>query len=125
MSLFLLCIDILSRMLAKEKHHLNFKGIKITITNPFIAHLLFANDLVIFCRATKEDALCIKGVLDKFSTWSSQFANKEKFTIHFSNCTHPQTKIQIINTLGFKECNHKFNNLGLAFCHLVSGKGTF
>lgn len=63
MSLFLLCIDILSRMLAKEKHHLNFKGIKITITNPFIAHLLFANDLVIFCRATKEEEFLISSLL--------------------------------------------------------------
>lgn len=53
-------IEILSRQLAREDEQNNFKGIKISRTSPSVSHLLFADDLIIFCRATNEDATCIK-----------------------------------------------------------------
>lgn len=123
--LFVLYIEILSRLLAKEEQLSHFKGIKISRTSPSISHLLFADDLVIYCSPTQEDALCIKMVLDKFYNWSSQFANKEKSMIHFSKNTLPHTKLDIINTLHFKECNHKTKHLGLPFCKPVSRKSSF
>lgn len=55
--LFVIYIELPSRMLAREEELNNFKGIKISRTSPFVFHSLFAGDLVIFCRATVEDAL--------------------------------------------------------------------
>lgn len=123
--LFVLYIEILSRMLNNEENLNNFKGIKISRTSPSISHLLFADDLVIFCRASIEDAQCIKRVLNSFSSWTSQHPNNDKSMIHFSSNTDPQTKLDILNSLGFKECNHKSKHLGLPFCHPPSRKASF
>lgn len=58
--LFVLYIEILSRMLNRGEQFGHFKGVKISRTSPSISHLLYLDDLVIFCRATKDDAFCIK-----------------------------------------------------------------
>lgn len=112
-------------MLAKEEQLNHFKGIKISRTSPSISQLLYADDLVIFCRANTDDATCINEVLNKFSVWSSQCANKEKSSIHFSNNTSHQTKLDITNILGFPECNHKTKHLGFSFCKPKSRKMHF
>ncbi|KAL3649275.1 hypothetical protein CASFOL_005678 [Castilleja foliolosa] len=70
----------------------------------------------LFCKATSEDAICIKNVLDQFSSWSSQMPNKDKSQIHFSNNTEHHTKNSILNILGFKDCDHKSKHLGMPFC---------
>lgn len=123
--LFVIYIELLSRMLAKEEQLNHFKGIKISRTSPSISHLLYADDLVIFCRANTDDATCINEVINKFSVWSSQCANKEKSSIHFSNNTSHHTKLDITNILGFPECNHKTKHLGFSFCKPKSRKDAF
>jgi hypothetical protein len=44
----------------------NLKGFKIPRNCPAISHLLFANDLLIFGRASSSKASCIYGFLDKY-----------------------------------------------------------
>ncbi|KAL3628348.1 hypothetical protein CASFOL_027394 [Castilleja foliolosa] len=123
--LFVIYIELLSRLLAREESLNNFKGIKISRTAPSISHLLYADDLVIFCRATLEDALCINRILSSFSSWSSQLPNKEKSQIHFSSNTDFSIRNDIINLLGFKSCDHKSKHLGLYFCKPSSRKEAF
>lgn len=90
-----------------EENQNHFKGIKISRTSPAISHLLYDDDLLIFCRATKEDVESINGSLHKFSLWSSHIANPSKSLIHFSKNTPPQTKIDNLNILNFKDCDDK------------------
>ncbi|KAL3631534.1 hypothetical protein CASFOL_024518 [Castilleja foliolosa] len=90
--------------------------------SPSVSHLLYADDLVIYCRAKTDDALCIKKVLSCFNSWSSQSPNKDKSMIHFSKNTPHSLKADILAILEFKECDHKIKHLGLSFCKPVSKK---
>lgn len=114
--LYVLYFEILSRLLAREEMLNNFKGVKVSRTSPSVSHLLFADDLVIFCRSTIEDASCIKRTLDTISLSSSQLPNNDKSMVHFSSNTLSQTKYNILDILCFKECTHNIKHLGLSFC---------
>ncbi|KAL3625781.1 hypothetical protein CASFOL_030310 [Castilleja foliolosa] len=109
-------------MLDKEEKLGNFRGIKISRSSPSVSHLLYADDLVVFCRAKVEDALCINKVLNGFKNWSSQEPNSDKSMVHFSNNTNGSLKTDILETLGFKECDHKIKHLGMSFCKPHSRK---
>lgn len=49
-----------------------------------VSHLLFADDTLIFCEATREYALEINNNLDKYSISSGQLINIEKSEVVFS-----------------------------------------
>ena len=53
--LFLLCAEGLLAMLKKEESMGNLKGVAVCKGAPRVSHLLFANDSIIFYRASVED----------------------------------------------------------------------
>lgn len=114
--LFVLYTESLSRILAKEEADGGFKGVKISRSAPTFSHLLYADDLILYCRASTNDAISMKRSLDKFSCCSSQFPNPSKSSIHFSKNTKATNKASILNYLNFSECSHKVKHLGLTFC---------
>ncbi|KAL3824228.1 hypothetical protein ACJIZ3_020257 [Penstemon smallii] len=112
--LFIIYGELLSRILNRAEN-----------SSPTISHLLYADDLTIFCRANTMDAQTISDCLDLFNDWSSQKMNKDKSFIHFSVNTYPFLKSDILATLGLKECNHKLKHLGLPFCKPKNRKQAF
>lgn len=83
-ALFILVSELLSRILLKEEANGALKGIKICRKAPSVSHLFFADDLIIFAKASIRDAGTIEKVLAKYSAWSGQKINKNKLLIHFS-----------------------------------------
>jgi hypothetical protein len=61
---------VLSRLLLKEERLGNIKGMKIASSSPAINHLLFADDFLLFGKASFLEAASIKGCLDKYCSWS-------------------------------------------------------
>lgn len=49
--LFLFCMDILSRMTTLASYIRQFQGIRINLHAPFISHLFFADDVMLFFKA--------------------------------------------------------------------------
>lgn len=45
-------------------------GTKISREAPFISHLLFVDDTVIFARATIEEASTVEDIMTTYSRWS-------------------------------------------------------
>ena len=82
--LFILGAEVLSRLLFKEEVAGNIKGLKISRTTPAIHHLLFADDLLIFGKATPKEATYIHSCLKKYCLWSGQSINNGKSSIKFS-----------------------------------------
>lgn len=112
---------MLDRLIIQEHIH----GIKINRGAPSISHQMYADDLVIYCGATAEEASKIKGVMSKFQRWSGLKANTQKSTIHFSKNVHAKLKGEIFNILEFRECNHKSKHLGTPFCKTLKKSGMF
>jgi hypothetical protein len=70
--MFILRSKVLSRLLYREEHLDNIRGLKIAINNPTIHHLLFIDDLLIFGKASLTEACSFKLCLDKYCLWSRQ-----------------------------------------------------
>lgn len=62
--MFLFCVDGLSNLLniAGEEGHIH--GCRVCPDAPEITHLLFADDNFLFFKATREEALQVKGILN-------------------------------------------------------------
>ncbi|KAG8388292.1 hypothetical protein BUALT_Bualt02G0110400 [Buddleja alternifolia] len=97
--LFILYVELLSRMINRAESEGKIHGIIVARTAPVVSHLLYADDLNIFCRATKEEATEIKGILQMFESWSSQRANSSKSFIHFSRNTSENLKHKLLRKL--------------------------
>ena len=85
--LFLLGQEILSRMLDHELRQKSISGIRTGRSGPIITHVMYANDIILFSKASKKDATSIARTLDKYCLWSGQQVNKEKSGILFSKHT--------------------------------------
>jgi hypothetical protein len=97
--LFILGSKVLSRLLFKEERLGNIRGMKIARSSPTIYHLLFADDLLIFGKATLLEANSIKSCLNKCCSWFGQSINSCKSSIRFSKNTNTTTRSSILNIL--------------------------
>ena len=90
------------------------KGLSISRNNPQLIHLLFADDSLLFCRATIEEFRKIMEILEIYEEGSGQKVNKKKKTaIFFSKSTPEGTKDEIKEALSLQEIVHYDKYLGL------------
>ena len=63
------------------------KGIRVGIHAPWISHLLFADDCIVFSEASRRGANRLQLILDTYHRGSGQLVNKDKSAVFFSkNC---------------------------------------
>jgi hypothetical protein len=60
----------------------SLKGIRIG-RSVFLSHLLFVNDILLFCDGSRRDAMKLKEILDLYCTATGKFMNLRKSTISF------------------------------------------
>jgi hypothetical protein len=111
--LFILGTEVLSRLLLRQESQGLLSGIKIARNFSPISHLLFADDLILFTKATSSQANSLKVVLDQFCTWSGQAINPSKSFIHFSRNTDSSVIHNICGILPFKRALSSAKYLGL------------
>ena len=106
--LFLLCVDGFTSLLEGHIH-----GVSICRRALIISNLLFADDSLLFCRATCNEAEAIADILQVYAKASSQSINLEKSLVYFSSNTQSDKKVEIMETLGVKEVERFESYLGL------------
>ena len=82
--LFLLIIEVLSQILKKTEEGDLIQGFHvgpITSTGIHISHLLFADDIILFCNASREQLLSIRLALTCFQAFTSLKVNVGKSEI--------------------------------------------
>jgi hypothetical protein len=82
--LFLLAAEGLLCLLNARNQSSALNGIKVAPSALMVNHLLFADDSLLFFRATRENAKEIKEVLHLYCQASGQMVNMEKSSIHFA-----------------------------------------
>lgn len=82
--LFILGQEILSRILDHEFCWKNINGVKASIGGPTITHVMYADDIILFSKATRNDAANIIKCIEKYCSWSGQEINWNKSGIFFS-----------------------------------------
>nr|XP_048324655.1 uncharacterized protein LOC125421001 [Ziziphus jujuba var. spinosa] len=111
--LFIIMMELLSRMLFKWERKKKFHGVKLGRMAPSISHSLFTDDLIIFCRANLEEVRNIKRCLQLYCKWSGQDFNKEKSGCFFSFNVELKIKAAIKICLGMKEVDKRAKHMGL------------
>ena len=111
--LFLLCAEGLTGLLKKAESKGRIKGVSICRGAPKITNLMFANDSLLFCQATRAEGETITEILQTYARASRQSINLEKSSTYFNSNTSKRQKGQILEILGVKELDRFVNYLGL------------
>jgi hypothetical protein len=107
--LFLLCAEGLSALLSHVDHHSQISGVPISPRGYKLSHLFFANDILLFCRATFLEWCQIFKLLQVYEKASSQKLNGAKIAIFFSKNvgsafkSHIQSLTGVTATKGYEK----------------------
>lgn len=119
-TLFTIFSDLLSRLLTRAEQNGLISGVKLSRLSPKVTHLMYADDLVIYTKATPEEATHVSHCLRHYCHWTGQAINWHKSAIHFSSNTPTLARTEICHTMGIQECQHKETYLGHPFCKFKS-----
>ena len=111
--LFLLCTEGLHGLISQVANQEEIKGYSLCKNSPRLTHILFANDSLLFCRATIQECQKILDILVVYGKCSVQQINRNKTTIFFSKATCEDIRNQIKTALGVLEIIQYEKYLGL------------
>jgi len=97
--LFLLVAEGLSRAIIKAKGEGLFQGIQVA-PNLNISHLLFVDDVLIFCSGSRGDTRVLKEILDLFSKATGMEINAGKSTLS-THLLRPEEVASLTNSFPF------------------------
>ena len=111
--LFLICAEGLNGLLNKAASNGEIHGISICRRSPKLTHLFFADDSLLFCRATQTECQKIQEILQVYEKASGQQLNRSKTTLFFSRNTTQATQEAIKSILGVPNIRQYEKYLGL------------
>jgi hypothetical protein len=80
-NIFILCMKYLAYLICDEADKGNWTGVKTLRDGTSFTHLFFADDLILFAKATKKNCTTINRVLDAFCSASGQKVDLDKSKI--------------------------------------------
>ena len=120
--IFILCIEYLVWLIHIEVDAGNWTGVKTSRFGPSFAHLYFADDLVLFAKATRKNCQAISRALGTFCNLLGQKVNLSKSSIFVSPHANPNQAPMLERELGFKIQKDFGKYLGVPI--LVDGRNT-
>ncbi|XP_043809044.1 uncharacterized protein LOC122722412 [Manihot esculenta] len=111
--LFILCAEGLSRLLQNCISSGSLQGYRVSRGGPQISHLFFADDSLIFFRASVQEALELKRILRMYENASGQVINLQKSSISFSRYTPVALRVSVCSVLQVEEKPDFGNYIGL------------
>ncbi|CAM8877661.1 unnamed protein product [Rhodiola kirilowii] len=117
--LFVICTEWLSHAIHIQQRQGIIEGIRICKNAPTITHLMFADDCLIFSKATREAVVGIKGLLKTYELVAGQKVNYSKSEIVFSKNVAGGEREELSNSLQVNtvQCHTKYLGLPMIFSH--------
>ncbi|KAL0442405.1 UNVERIFIED_CONTAM: hypothetical protein Slati_1963200 [Sesamum latifolium] len=109
-----LCISSVSySFLLGAERASRIRGVSVCRGAPSISHILFADDTLIFCRASREGTRAVKDILEVYRLASGQEINFSKSSVAFSRNTGEDLCTNIVVELNIRRENKMELYLGL------------
>ncbi|XP_021744425.1 uncharacterized protein LOC110710441 [Chenopodium quinoa] len=102
-------------LLSHELMHLlnkQIKGLKVSRRSPAISHLFFADDAMLFFKASEESCLCVRDILHRFSRASGQCLSLQKSFVKFSPRVPLEIRDSMKRILSMSETQNMGTHLG-------------
>ena len=111
--LFLLCAEGFSSLLARAADEGFIHGARVCRQAPRISHLFFADDSILFTRATLQECSVVADILSTYERASGQKINFNKSEVSFSRNVESCRKNEILTLFGVREVERHEKYLGL------------
>ena len=120
--LFTLCAELLARLVSHAANSPSKPvGVPVGKTGIRIPFLTFADDTMIFAKATNYSYLIIRQILDKYCAMSGQVVNYHKSAFQCTNNFSESSKCEFALILGMSESSSLGDYLG---CPIITSKVT-
>lgn len=110
---FLIVTHILSRLIQGAVDGGFLEGIYLSMQGPTLSHLLFADDTLIFLRASSLNYQNIIQILNAYCTTSGQEVSMQKSSIFFGANTPEGIRDKLVIILGMPQVMDPGNYLGI------------
>ncbi|KAJ1687942.1 hypothetical protein LUZ63_019332 [Rhynchospora breviuscula] len=94
--IFILTMEILSRILQISLQNRVLKGLRLAATAPYLTHIMYADDLIILGTADREEIQNLKHILMCFGEASGLEINPAKSKLWFTKTCHENMREMII-----------------------------
>ncbi|KAL5567334.1 hypothetical protein UlMin_030498 [Ulmus minor] len=111
--LFLLCAEGLSSIIHMYERTVQLQGIQCGNSSPTISHLFFADNSLLFIKATPASCSTIKEVLSIYEAASGQLVNNSKSAMCFGPRIGAEAIAQMVTILGVAQVKCHEYYLGL------------
>jgi hypothetical protein len=111
--LFILCANVFSGLITKAQNEKKLHGVKVANGAPEISHLLFADYNLLLCRATPQEAMVIKDIIQDYQEASGQLVNLGKSEICYSKLVNANKREEINHILPMNRVAHFSKYLGM------------
>ena len=123
--LFLLCNKGFHSLFQHAASSREITGFAFCTRGPKLTHLFFADDSLLFCRATPRECDTVMELLSKYESVFGQKANRNKTTFFFSESVNEASRQIIKDILGVREEHHYEEYLGFPSLIGRSKKASF
>jgi hypothetical protein len=110
-------MEVLSQIIMKSIEDGQWKPVRLSRNGPPLSHLFFADDVLLFAKATKSQALLISNLLKKFATYSGLKVNAAKSRAFFSSSTKRGKISAIATSTGINRTRSLGKYLGFPMMH--------
>ena len=121
----LFCVEGLSALLNQASRSGAIHGVAACPRGPQISRLFFANDSIIFCRATSVECAHLEHILETYEQASSQRLNHDKTTLFFNKNRTLEVQEDIKHRFGAEVIRQHETYLGLPSLVGHSKRNTF
>ena len=109
----LLCIEGLNGLINNVELNGDIHGFSLCKRGPKLTYLLFADDSLLFCRATSDECSKVLNILETYEVVSSQKVNRSKTTLFFSKSISNGFRFNIKLALGISKTMQYEKYMGL------------
>lgn len=122
---YVMCMERLSHLILDAVEEQQWKPIKLTSDCPPLSHLFFADDLILFAKASVGQLRVVMNCLDTFCKASGQKVNHSKSKIFVSKNVDSLVISRLEEVAGISTTTHLGNYLGIPILQKRMSKEDF